>query len=174
MGFLSKLFGGSKDAEKTALDLLKNLMNSDKKEDRKEEKKQEEAPAPAQDPSPVYDSTDSGPSGFSWGERMPAEENQYNYNGTYREYFEHIFRDDFSQYQLKAEPQPGGKRIVYTLFDLGRTVCVVEVMHQGSDSKKLREKCRRNGIGYCRFYHNHDGWWNTREYVVTRIKEAIG
>ena len=41
MGFLSKLFGGNKDAEKTALDLLKNLMNSDKKEDRKEEKKQE-------------------------------------------------------------------------------------------------------------------------------------
>ena len=174
MGFLSKLFGGDKNAEKTALDLLKNLMNSEKKEERKDDKKQDEAPVTPQEASPVDDSTESGPSGFSWGEKMPGEENQYNYNGTYREYFEHIFRDDFPQYQLEADPQPGGKRIVYTLYDAGRTACVVEVMHSGSDSKKLRENCRRNGTGYCRFYHDHEGWWNTREYVVTRIKEAIG
>lgn len=175
MGFLSKLFGGDKNAEKTALDLLKNLMNSDKKGDKKEEAKPAEANEPIQQSQPApEDDYEPGPSGFSWGERMPDEENQYNYNGNFRQYFEHIFRDDFPQYKVSTEVCSGGKRVIYTLLDSDKTVCVVEVMHAGSDSKKLRERCRLNGVPYCRFYHNYHGWWNTRKYVVTRINEAIG
>ena len=174
MGILSKLFGGNKDAENKAMELLKALADAKAEEKKKApEQKQEEAPKPQQAAAPEPEE-DPGPSGFSWGERMPAEENQYNYKGTWQEYFEHIFRDDFPQYQYSADYRPGGKRVVYTLSSGGATVCIVEVMHAGSDSKKLRERCRNNGVPYTRFYHNYDGWWNTREYVVTRINQAIG
>ena len=46
MSFLSKLFGGDKDAEKTARDLLKGLFGENAKKDDKPEEKPEE---PAQE-----------------------------------------------------------------------------------------------------------------------------
>jgi hypothetical protein len=124
------------------------------------------------DASPAAE--EDGPSGFSWGPVMPAEENQYNYGGTYLQYFDHIFADDFPGYEVKREPGYGGKSTVYTLADGGRTALIVELLPSSSESVKLRQSCRQQGIPYLRFYFDHDGWWNTRAYVNDRVRKALG
>ena len=30
------------------------------------------------------------------------------------------------------------------------------------------------GIPYIRFYYDHEGWWNTKSYVIRRTSEALG
>ena len=122
-----------------------------------------------------YDYTQSSaPSGFSWGPVMPAEENQFSWNGSYVDYFAHIFRDDFPQFQLQIETPPGRSATVMTLHYGGRIALIVELLSEKSSAKKLRNQCRINGIPYLRFYYDHDGWWNTRRYVVTRVRSALG
>ena len=90
MGFLSKLFGA--EAEKTAKGLLNNLANEAKKN-------QNASPAPSSTDNynqnnyqNTAETEPDGPSGFSWGPKMPAEENQYNYGGSYIDYFREIFK----------------------------------------------------------------------------------
>lgn len=130
------------------------------------------AVAPAANDAPAYHKEPS-PSGFSWGEEMPAEENQFNYNGPYDRYFEEIFRTEFAAYRLERQDVSGGKRQIFTFWDGGRKALVVELMAQSSDSQKLRRDCRASGIPYLRYYYNHDGWWNTRAYVVQRTRKAL-
>ena len=47
-------------------------------------------------------------------------------------------------------------------------------MSENSEANKLRSACRAQGLPYVRFYYDHDGWWNTRSYVVSRTRAALG
>lgn len=126
------------------------------------------AAAPAQQAAAAY-------TGKSWGVVMPNEPNQYNYPGTYREYFEEIFRREFSAYRvLRSENRFTKKAVSYWFMDGDRTALAVELVSQNCDVKKLREDCRRSGIPYLRFYYDYEGWWNTRAYVVSRMRRALG
>ena len=116
----------------------------------------------------------AAPSGQSWGEVMPDEENQFNYRGTYLQYFEDIFAHEFAEYEVSRETVSDGKRHIFTFRSGDRTALVVELMAQSSASRKLREKCRRSGTPYLRYYYDHEGWWNTRAYVTERTRKALG
>ena len=63
--------------------------------------------------------------------------------------------------------------MVYTFFEGERTALIVELLSRKSDSKKLRQSCRLQGIPYLRFYYDYDGWWNTRAYVDERVGKAL-
>lgn len=155
MGLLSKLTGGNKDVEGTAKNLLNGLNNL------------------AQHRENAGDNANNALSGFSWGPVMPDEENQFNYNGTFDSYFENIYRAEFPDYRLEKENATGSKRVIFTFYDETRKALVVELMPQSSMSKKLRETCHASGIPYLRFYYDHEGWWNTRSYVITRTRNAL-
>lgn len=172
MSLLSKLLGkaGSELADKlaqTVAEAANQITGSD------HETAHQPSSAPATYAAPVAHTAEPAPSGFSWGEEMPAEENQFNYNGPYDKYFEEIFRTEFSAYHLEREDVSGGKRQIFTFWDGARKALVVELMAQSSDSQKLRRDCRTSGIPYLRYYYNHDGWWNTRAYVVQRTRNAL-
>ena len=114
------------------------------------------------------------PIGRSWGERMPNEPNQYNYPGSYREYFEDIFSREFEDYRVSRSENPRTDRAVaYTFFDGARTALVVELLSRRTDTQVLRRSCERSGIPYLRFYYDYHGWWNARSYVVNRIQDAL-
>ena len=116
----------------------------------------------------------SSESGFSWGEEMPAEENQYNFNGTYVEYFDGIFKSEFPQYRIECESLRKGKITVFTFFSGDAKALVVELLSENSQAENTRFNCSREKIPYTRFYYNHHGWWNTRSYVIKRTKDALG
>jgi hypothetical protein len=123
--------------------------------------------------SPVPEAEEE-PSGFSWGPTMPAEENQYNYNGSYLQYFDHVFAEDFPDLKFERQPGYGGNSTVYTFTEGDRIALVVELLSRKSSSVKLRQGCRQQGIPYLRFYFDYDGWWNTRAYIDERVKKALG
>ena len=175
MGILSKLFGDKN--EKSALDRLKGIVQEAVEGITGEEKP---APAPQTQPlqvgggsvTPIPAAT--GPSGFSWGEVMPDEENQFNYSGTYVEYFEKIFRENFPDYRIEKELRSGMKAAVFTFWRGDAKALVVELLSQGSDAYRLRKQCRADGIAYLRYYYDHEGWWNTKAYVIERTSGALG
>ena len=177
MGILSKLFGGDKN-EKSALDLLKGIVQEAVEGTGREEKPVSAAPAAPQvqvgGGSVVPTAYEEGPSGFSWGPVMPNEENQFNFNGTYIEYFETVFRENFPEYQITKELRSGTKAAVFTFRSGGETALIVELLSQGSDANRIRKQCRANGIAYLRYYYDHDGWWNTKAYVIERTRGALG
>ena len=105
---------------------------------------------------------------------MPDEENQYNYPGNYADYFENIFRAEFPQYRLERIVNESWNAVIFTFRDGGREALVVELMSDRSSRQRLRRDCAARGVPYLRFYHNHAGWWNTRSYVVTRTRAALG
>ena len=111
------------------------------------------------------------PSGNSWGPVMPAEENQFNYKGSYIQYFEEIFRNEFPAYQIEKEKS--GKITVFTFYSGGVKALVVELLNSNSGRYKLREECRRTGVPYLRYYYDHKGWWNTKSYVIERTRKAL-
>ena len=104
---------------------------------------------------------------------MPDEPNQFNFGGTYTEYFESILREDFWQFTFSTEPVREGTGTVLTLFENGRKMLVIELMTERCSSKKLRSECQAEGTPYLRFYYDHPGWWNVRRYVVGRIRSAL-
>ncbi len=168
MGILSKLFGGDKKAEKTALDFLKSLAgNNDTAQKPKSEPKPAET-KPAPDPAkaaPVEDDP--------W-DTVPEEENLFNYKGgNYADYFDHVFREDFPEYRIEKEFWYGGKRTVFTFFSGASKALVVEILPEHSEAKKLRETCKSSGTPYLRYYYGHWGWWNTRSYVTNRTRAAL-
>ncbi len=112
-------------------------------------------------------------SGLSWGEEMPAEENQYNYNGTYEEYFTEIFNSEFPEYVVMKESVRDGRALCFSFAKDGRTALIVEVMSEKSNAQKLRNTARREGVPYLRYYYDHHGWWNTRKYVTERTRAAL-
>lgn len=135
-----------------------------------------EAAAPAAQPAaqpPRPAAAAAGESGDSWGEEMPAEENQFNFSGNYVEYFSKILREDFAEYRVETDASDMCRRTVFTLYSgLGKAL-VIEVMTEGSGARKIRNACEKEGTPYVRFYYDHDGWWNTRTYVTRRIRAAL-
>ena len=177
MSFFSKLFGGDKEAEKTARELFKGLFGENAKKDDKPEQNDTDNADTADNAAadaPVNNVTSSGPSGDSWGEDMPEEDNQYKHEGAFWLYFEGIFNTEFAQYRYEKEVLVPFKRIVYTFYSGDAKVLALELMSESCSAKKFRNDCNKTGVPYVRFYHDHDGWWNTRSYVVRRMKEAIG
>lgn len=130
------------------------------------------APAPAS-----YDAPESY-AGLSYGPYMPAEENQFNYPGTYDQYFMELFRSEFSPaYGISASRDPreyGNEAYAVTFTRGGATALIVELVSEHSQRKMLRESCASRGIPYLRFYYDHEGWWNTRSYVLGRVHRALG
>lgn len=160
MGLLSKLFGND-SAEKIVQSIFSgNGQNGSQNNYTK------------LDP-PVNTQRERSTSGDSWGEQMPAEENQFSSGMNYIDYFSKVFRDDFPQWQVQAEKDPRRDNTVFTFHQSGRIALIVEVMTEGCSSKKLRNQCRQSGVAYLRFYHNHYGWWNTRSYVSSRVRAAL-
>ena len=167
MSLLSKLLGGKKPSLSDVVDLLQG---------------KEQKPAPSQadnfasrpaNPAPEA-LEEMTPIGRSWGERMPNEPNQYNFPGSYLQYFEDIFNRDFAAYRVIRSENPRSDRTtIYSFYDFDKLVLVVEIMSRRADLQQLRRDCRRNGTPYLRFYHDYEGWWNARSYVVRRIRAAL-
>ncbi len=166
MSLLSKLFGGAKDE-------VADMLKKEAARAVKEAAKLGDTPRRAPEPTPAPRSFQAE-SGFSWGEDMPDEENQYNYPGTFVQYFDHVFHEEFPTLAVDHESLRGGRSVVCTLRDGGSKVLVVELMTEKSSANKVRSECRRAGVPYLRFYYDHDGWWNTRTYVATRCRSAMG
>lgn len=176
MGLLNKLFGGKASADE-ALNVIKNtarnLLNEAEKAAYSAQSSTASAPqAPAQ-PAPAAPA-ETTPAGCSWGPTVPAEPCQYNYNGSYGDYFTEVFTQDFPEYRVEKEPAPNADRMTFTFFDGERKALVVEILSQSSSVYKNRRECAKLGIPYLRFYHDHWGWWNTRSYVTDRVRNALG
>ena len=94
MGLFSKLFGAK--AEKEAMDVLKNITQAavDAQKEQNAQAAQNVNTASNASAAPSY-AAEEEPSGFSWGPTMPAQENQYNFPGTYEEYFDSIFLKEY-------------------------------------------------------------------------------
>ena len=175
MGLFKEILGGAADL---GLDkLVKTVTEATEKVVNKVESYADSQPSQNQSSSFSSYSQNSyseeAPSGFSWGEQMPAEENQYNYPGNYVQYFAHIFAEDFPAYQAASEKDPKSSATIFTLYQAGRKALVVELKSESSESNRIRRGCQMEGTPYLRFYYDHDGWWNTREYVVTRVRSAL-
>ena len=112
--------------------------------------------------------TEEAECGDSWGPVMPSEPNQFNSGLKYKDYFEKIFKEEFSTYQIE-EFKVGWRDVGYNFIQDGQKKLVVELMGDSTQRHKLRNDCRAQGIPYLRFYYDHDGWWNTRSYVTRRI-----
>lgn len=174
MGLFSKLFGNDKNVEKAAKGLLDDIFSA---ADRAAGSKPSPSTAPSSaapsSPAPAQTSASTAPHGNSWGEFMPDEENQFNYNGSFTQYFEHIFAEDFPDYRYEKYTLGSNNRCVYTFFDYSSKVLVIELMPESCSAAKLRNECKAERVPYLRFYYNHDGWWNTRSYVVDRMYKAL-
>ena len=117
---------------------------------------------------------DYAESGDSWGPEMPDEPNQFNYDGTYLEYFTEIFKTEFADYTIESRTGEGRNPVtVFTFWNGDEKALVVELMPQSSAARKQRNDCRRTGTPYLRYYYDHEGWWNTRPYVVRRTRAAL-
>ncbi|MBO4355324.1 MAG: hypothetical protein J5850_00530 [Clostridia bacterium] len=172
MSFWNKLFGGDKEAEKNAKDLLNALFGEKKDTKKTSESVEKEEGAPVQEASKTAETSDSE---YSFYEDVPDEENQYNFKGSYEQYFEHVFAEDFPalRYEKSYINDYGKRRVVYTFFNGAAKVLAVELMPESSEAKKFKNDCKKANLPYLRFYYDHEGWWNTRSYVVGRISDAI-
>ncbi|MCR5799294.1 MAG: hypothetical protein K6G69_04395 [Lachnospiraceae bacterium] len=170
MGLFSKL----KDlANDPSLDKLKNAAMSVVKEAAQNIDQQTARPVAAAQTGYAEEDEADTPSGFSWGPKMPDEENQYNFNGHYGDYFEQIYRSEFPQYQVKREKYGYGDGVIFTFEKDGSTALITEVMSDSTGAQKTRDMCRKQNIPYLRFYHDHEGWWNTKAYVIKRTNDAL-
>lgn len=174
MSLLNKLFG---EGKKEVLDALKDAAQKAGVDSLLSGvQAAQSAPAPQRENGGRQRDWGSAPeSGFSWGDDMPAEENQYNFNGNYLQYFDMVFSQEFPQLRITRETLPANKTSTAYYFWQGeRKVLTAELMSENSEANKLRSACRAQGIPYVRFYYNHDGWWNTRAYVAARTHAALG
>ena len=169
MSLLSKLFSGQKPTLSDVVDLLQG-------KDQKPTARPGAAQSDASSYAPAYqvELGEETPVGRSWGQRMPNEPNQYNYPGSYTEYFEDIFNREFSDLRYYRQQNPYSAKTSSYVFCRGtQKVLTLELVAQGCDVYQLRRACEREGTPYLRFYYNHEGWWNARSYVVRRMREAI-
>ena len=169
MGLFDKLFGDDKKAA-AFMNFLKEVSEEKEKEKAKKKAEQPAAPKPEPKPEPAEE---LAPAGTYWGELKPAEECQYNFKGSWKQYFDKVFREEFAEYRITCE-DIDSKTQVYTFYDGSRTALVVELLPKSSSRTKLRRDTQRAGIPYLRYYHNVEGWWNVRAYVVERTKTALG
>jgi len=166
MSLLSKLFGEGKKDFAPVLDALKDaavkgagaLLN------------EEAEVLPAQKETPVGECA----AGISWGDRMPAEENQYSFDGDYIAYFDTVLSQECASYRVVRESIRDGRGTVYHIWAGDREALIVELMSERSSANRVRRDCQTKGIPYLRFYYDHPGWWNTRSYVGGRVRTALG
>ena len=125
-------------------------------------KPQRQAPAPFR-PQPIARLA---------GRSIPPGDNQFNYPGSYVDYFAHVFREDFPEYRVTHEQRKRSTVFTFLSPD-GRQALTAEIMPDSSEAKKLRRECAAMGIPYVRFYYDHEGWWNTRAYVNDRVRNAL-
>ena len=120
--------------------------------------------------SPVSDAP------LSYGPEMPAEENQYSFRGNYKEYFYTVLSSAFPQLRVEQLSSNRGRdAALFVLKDnTGATKAVVEVISEKSSVKLMRKRCAEQQIPYSRFYYDHHGWWNTKSYVIYRVRKAMG
>ncbi|MCR5639248.1 MAG: hypothetical protein K6F97_10505 [Lachnospiraceae bacterium] len=172
MGFLSSLFSGNVNLEKAAELLLSGAARMAKNAMNERVINGNNSDAQAKVNANSYsneDVDDDVTSGFSWGENMPVDENQYNYNGTFMEYFEFVIKEEYPMYKLVVNHDEKQ----FLLYDGTKPVLVVEILSECDNTNWLRNKCKYEGTPYCRFYYDHQGWWNTREYVKHRTHLAL-
>lgn len=175
MGLFSKLLGENSELG----GLIKDVANAIKQESvNLHENEQTETETTYHSDSneniEVYEEgSEPAPSGFSWGPVMPDEENQYNFNGTYKEYFDYVFRSEFPSYHIQSVDVNNGRTTVFTFWEGDKKALVVELLSRKSSVYKLRADCKAEGIPYLRYYYDYDGWWNTREYVKVRTRGAL-
>ncbi len=167
MSLLSKLLGDSKKELAPVLDALKEAAQKAGVDSLRNE-------AGAARPREEKPWSEPARNGFSWGEDMPAEENQYSYRGDYLAYFDMVFSQELPQFRITRETAANGKTTVYSFWQGERQALVAEIMSERSEANKLRNTCRARGIPYVRFYYDHRGWWNTRSYVASRTRAALG
>ena len=173
MSLFSKILNGS-NSDKSPLDMLKNAVNDVAKEalsaaeTAKKNFEANTAAAPSRPAEPYRPA-----SGDSWGELMPAEENQYNFGGSYLQYFGKVFREDFPAYTVQQEPGRDDRSPLFVFYQNGRRCLVVELKSERSSAQAIRRRCEAEGVPYLRFYYDHDGWWNTRSYVTRRVAAAL-
>ena len=178
MGLFSNLLGNDGKNLDNALNKMKNLAEDIMDDGQiNSQRSQSASPVPNSKPldnrKPEPEYVD-GPSGDSWGPNMPSEENQFNSGLNYRDYFTNIYNSEFTSYQIEAVNLRDGKAMLYTFKQAGIKKLVVEVISDRSNPYKYRKECRAQGIPYIRYYYDHDGWWNTRSYVIRRTTDALG
>ena len=171
MGFLDKLFGSNvadkiKNAAETVAKEATNAVNAAANPN---------SAAPNTRPASVTPapSSSGAESGFSWGPTMPNEENQFNYPGTYDQYFLDVYSKNFPAYRLTTEPVRKGSATVITFWSGEAKALVVELMSDTSSAESIRRNCYKERVPYLRFYYNHQGWWNTKAYVLERTSKAL-
>ncbi|MBO4749921.1 MAG: hypothetical protein IJL09_00640 [Lachnospiraceae bacterium] len=178
MGLFDKLFGSAgndvlkqikeaaESVAKEASDAINNVTNQSSSSSSNASKPQTGSAATIQP-------TQADESGDSWGPEMPEEENQFNSGKTYQQYFMDVYRETFPEYDLAQEAIRNGSATLITFTKMGSKALVVELMPGTSEAQSIRRKCISEGTPYLRFYYNHEGWWNTKSYVVRRTKEAL-
>ena len=171
MSFFSKLFNGDKEAEKAARDILTGIFGNANQDKADAHPRQENNPEPAaEEVKPASSNAPTGPYG---GDVPPAEENSFTFNGPYQSYFEKIFREDFPGYRFEKDSSKT-HRTIYTFYGAAGKQLILEVMSEKSNAKSVRKAAAQQNIPYLRFYYDHEGWWNTRSYVVERIRKVLG
>ena len=73
----------------------------------------------------------------------------------------------------RSEEEARPIRTTYTFWSGRIKALIVELMSESRPNNSLRDDCSRLGIPYLRFYYDHHGWWNTRSYVVERVRKAL-
>ena len=151
---------------------LKDAMKDGFKDGLRDESSKLADPKPAGAPAaePEQERSDA-----LWGELMPKDENQFDFKGTYKEYFEKIFREDFPEYSFMLNHPKYYSSDIYTFSQGGSKKLVIELMKKSCAAQALRRETLQEGIAYLRFYVDcsDQGWWNARTYVVGRIREAL-
>ena len=165
MGLLSRLLGSKKELSELVTDAVKKGVEQALKTPQGQD---------ARD-SAAKTTSARDASGSAW-DVMPSEPCQYNYPGTYMEYFTALFQDHFAEWQPRYENVrlKWGARKGFVFTRDGVKVLVVELLSEKQDWTALRNECARQGIPYLRFYYDHRGWWNTRSYVLDRVSRALG
>lgn len=174
MGLLSKLLGAeSKKVENAAVDFLKNIA---KKVGESADEKKPQAAQPSPAPAPAAAPAEQERSDALWGEIMPKDDNQFSFPGSYREYFEQIFRGEFADLSFELTHPQYYKSDIYNFTQNGGKVLVIELMSGKCTANKLRRDTQRAGIPYLRFYTDCSdiGWWNAKTYVIGCMKKALG
>ena len=172
MGLFSKLFGKvAEDAAESMFGDEKHYFDNLREDDAPQPVSQKSSPNP---PPPKKGEVVRG--NLPWGPLMPKEENQYSFGGSYIEYFDKVFREEFPEFGI-THAQVEGRYHPATVFTFtnisGRTALIVELMSEKSNVKKLAYQCRSEGTPYLRFYYDHQGWWNARSYVANRVRGAL-
>ena len=180
MGLLSRLIG--EEAAKKAVDALQDIAGKAADELSNLDKALSERAASGSADAPRANTVNANsgrqaetyaPYGVSWGDKKPSEPNQFNYQGTYQEYFQNLFSKEFPQYRIDCREVNKGLSTLYTFYDGDREALAVEVTTQRTESQAVRKRSRAAGVPYLRYYYDHPGWWNTYSYVTARTRAAL-